>query len=191
VDKWDWCVVLGFVLVILSVTEGLFNRFFLSMGPSYSYLADAAFLVGALFMVYGAATAPFSESPTERISGTASKAGLSEKTKWRVLVILKRIVSGAAKSPFAESPTKCISKIASKAGLSEKTKGRALVILRRAEETGISTGKDPMGLAAAALYVACILEGEDKTQKDLAEAAGVTEVTIRNRFKCLRDAVGI
>src|SRR5579875_2847700 len=51
-------------------------------------------------------------------------------------------------------PTKCISRIASKAGLSEKTKRRALDILKRAEETRTSAGKDPMGLAAAALYVA-------------------------------------
>ncbi|MDG6991084.1 MAG: transcription initiation factor IIB, partial [Nitrososphaerota archaeon] len=88
-------------------------------------------------------------------------------------------------------PTKCISRIASKAQLTEKTKRRALEILKRAEETRISAGKDPMGLAAAALYVACTLEGEDKTQKDVAEAAGVTEVTIRNRYKGLRSALGI
>jgi transcription initiation factor TFIIB len=35
------------------------------------------------------------------------------------------------------------------------------------------------------------LEGENKTQKDVAEAAGVTEVTIRNRYKGLRSALGI
>ena len=40
-----------------------------------------------------------------------------------------------------------------------------------------------MGLAAAALYVACVTNGENKTQRDVAEAAGVTEVTIRNRYK--------
>ncbi len=48
-----------------------------------------------------------------------------------------------------------------------------------------------MGLAASALYVSCTLEGEDKTQRDVAEAAGVTEVTIRNRYKGLRSALGI
>lgn len=88
-------------------------------------------------------------------------------------------------------PTKCVSRIASKAGLSEKTKRRALEILKRAEETRTSAGKDPMGLAAAALYVACVLEGENKTQKDVAEAAGVTEVTIRNRYKGLKAALNL
>jgi len=41
-------------------------------------------------------------------------------------------------------------------------------------------------LAAAALYLSCVKNGEDKTQRDIAEAANVTEVTIRNRYKGLR-----
>ncbi|MGQ9469588.1 MAG: transcription initiation factor IIB [Nitrososphaerales archaeon] len=86
-------------------------------------------------------------------------------------------------------PVKCVSRIASKAKLLEKTKRRAIEILKKAEETKTSAGKDPMGLAAAALYVACVLEGENKTQKDIAEAAGVTEVTIRNRYKGLKSAL--
>ena len=88
-------------------------------------------------------------------------------------------------------PAKCISRIASKAGIQERTQRRALDILRRAEETRTSSGKDPMGLAAAALYLACVIEHEDKTQKDVADAASVTEVTIRNRYKGLRAIVGI
>ncbi len=84
-------------------------------------------------------------------------------------------------------PAKCVSRIASKVGLQERTKRRALEILRRAEESRTSAGKDPMGLAAAALYVACVMENDDKTQKDIAEAASVTEVTIRNRYKGLKN----
>ena len=88
-------------------------------------------------------------------------------------------------------PIKCISRIASKAGLSEKTKRKATKILQTAEENKISAGKDPMGLAAAALYVACVTNGENKTQRDVAEAAGVTEVTIRNRYKGLKVALNL
>jgi len=43
-----------------------------------------------------------------------------------------------------------------------------------------------MGLAAAALYLSCITNGENKSQRDLAKAANVTEVTIRNRVKNLK-----
>ena len=88
-------------------------------------------------------------------------------------------------------PAKCVSKIASRAGISEKTQRRALEILMKAEQMRISAGKAPMGLAASALYMACILEREDKSQRDVAEASGVTEVTIRNRYKGLRLALGI
>jgi transcription initiation factor TFIIB len=63
--------------------------------------------------------------------------------------------------------------------------------LKKASETRTSAGKEPMGLAAAALYVACVMEGENKTQKDVAEAAGVTEVTIRNRYKGLKAILNI
>jgi transcription initiation factor TFIIB len=47
-----------------------------------------------------------------------------------------------------------------------------------------------MGLAAASLYLAGVIEGEIKTQKEIAEAAGVTEVTVRNRYKGLRADLG-
>jgi transcription initiation factor TFIIB len=46
-----------------------------------------------------------------------------------------------------------------------------------------------MGLAAASLYVACVLETEKKTQKEIAEVANVTEVTVRNRYKGLKEAL--
>ena len=84
------------------------------------------------------------------------------------------------KMPVAD-PTKGISRIASTANLSEKTKRRAMEILNKAKKIGMVAGKDPMGIAAAALYLACISNGEIRSQKDISIAAGVTEVTIRNR----------
>lgn len=89
------------------------------------------------------------------------------------------------------NPIQCISRIASKAGLSEKTKRKATKILQRAIELEISAGKNPMGLAAAALYLACVINGEDKTQRDISEASEVTEVTIRNRYKGLKVALNL
>jgi transcription initiation factor TFIIB len=60
------------------------------------------------------------------------------------------------------------------------------VILEQAKKIGMVAGKDPMGIAAAALYLACISSGEVKSQKDISIASGVTEVTIRNRCAGLR-----
>ncbi len=83
-------------------------------------------------------------------------------------------------------PVKGISRIASLAGLSEKSKRKAIVILNQAKKEGIVAGKDPMGIAAAALYLACISIDESKSQKEISIASGVTEVTIRNRCAGLR-----
>ncbi len=86
-------------------------------------------------------------------------------------------------------PVKGISRIASIVGLSEKTQRIAARTLAKAKKKGIAAGKDPMGLAAAALYLACVNNGESKTQKDISVASGVTEVTVRNRCAGLRALV--
>lgn len=83
-------------------------------------------------------------------------------------------------------PVKGVSRIASIAELSEKSKRKAVAILEQAKTIGMVAGKDPMGIAAAALYLACISTGEVKSQKDISIASGVTEVTIRNRCAGLR-----
>ncbi len=83
-------------------------------------------------------------------------------------------------------PVKGVSRIASIAELSEKSKRKAIVILNQAKKIGMVAGKDPMGIAAAALYLACISTGEVKSQKQISIASGVTEVTIRNRCSGLR-----
>ncbi len=88
-------------------------------------------------------------------------------------------------------PIKCMSRISSQAKLSEKVKRYALTILEDASTMEITAGKDPMGLAAAALYLSCVINKEGVTQKVIAMAAGVTEVTIRNRYKGLRELLDI
>ena len=91
------------------------------------------------------------------------------------------------KMPVVDS-TQLIARISSKLAITEKTKRDAAKVLRGIQERKESSGKDPMGLAAAGLYLACVKNGVSITQRDLAEAAGVTEVTIRNRYKSLRES---
>ena len=87
--------------------------------------------------------------------------------------------------PIAD-PLTYVSKIAEKTGISGKTQGAAIQILREARRKRVVAGKDPMGMAAAAIYIACLQHNEKITQNDIAEAAGVTEVTVRNRYKALK-----
>jgi transcription initiation factor TFIIB len=88
-------------------------------------------------------------------------------------------------------PLTFVSKIAEKNGVSGKTQGKAIAILGEARRKRFSAGKDPMGMAAAALYIACMQNNEKVTQKDIAEAAGVTEVTVRNRYKLLKKQLNL
>jgi transcription initiation factor TFIIB len=85
-------------------------------------------------------------------------------------------------------PIKCIAKIANKANLSEKTKRMAIDVMKDLANTQLPAGKRPMSLAATILYLCCIKNSEAVTQRDLAEAAGVTEVTVRNRIKELKSS---
>jgi transcription initiation factor TFIIB len=82
-------------------------------------------------------------------------------------------------------PMKCIVKVASKLGLNERTKKRAISIMNEVVKKEMSPGKVPMGMAGAVLYLTCQMVGEDVSQTSIAAASGVTEVTIRNRFKDL------
>lgn len=90
------------------------------------------------------------------------------------------------KMPVIDSIS-CISKIASNADLSEKIKRNAIKILKKAEKQNALAGKHLMGVDASSLYFASINLVGDATQKEIAYAGGITEVTIRNRCKGLKN----
>ncbi len=92
--------------------------------------------------------------------------------------------------PVAD-PIRYVSKIVSLLGLSPRVELEAIKILREAKKKGLTAGKDPAGLAAAAIYIAALKLGERRTQKEIAAAAGVTEVTVRNRYKELAQKLKI
>jgi len=85
------------------------------------------------------------------------------------------------------SPKDYISRFGCILHLSPKTQNDALKILRKAEISELTSGRGPAGIAAAALYVAALLNNEKKTQREVADVAGITEVTIRNRYKELLE----
>jgi transcription initiation factor TFIIB len=84
-----------------------------------------------------------------------------------------------------DDPMKFIPSIASKLNLRRETENHAVEILRRAKKLQGLSGKDPRGIAAASLYKACLEKNDRRVQKDVAEAAGTTEVTLRNRLRGL------
>ena len=72
-------------------------------------------------------------------------------------------------------------------GLPETVGARAIGILRRVIDEGMGSGKGPAGTAAAAIYTACIQEEKNRTQRDISHVTGVTEVTVRNRYRDIAE----
>jgi len=63
----------------------------------------------------------------------------------------------------------------------------SLQLVKSSIEHGLG-GRNPMTLAAAAVYLACLITGEDSRQSDVADAAGVSEVSVRECVKAMRLA---
>lgn len=81
------------------------------------------------------------------------------------------------------APKDYISRFCNKLKLSNNVQLKTLEILEYAANQELTSGRGPTGLAAASLYISSVLCGERRTQREVAEIAGVTEVTIRNRYK--------
>ena len=80
-------------------------------------------------------------------------------------------------------PSQYITKFSNQLTMQGKVEEIAHKILGAAKELKLTSGRGPTGIAAAASYIASVLTGERKTQREIAEIAQVTEVTIRNRYK--------
>ncbi len=89
------------------------------------------------------------------------------------------------------SPEDYISRFCSKLKLSGDVQAKTVKILQDAARGELTSGRGPTGMAAASLYIACMLCGERRTQREVADVAGVTEVTIRNRYKELTKKLDI
>jgi transcription initiation factor TFIIB len=88
-------------------------------------------------------------------------------------------------------PKKYVPRFCSELELSEEVQNKAKTIITETAEQGLLSGKSPTGYAAAAIYAASLLCNEKKTQREVADVAQVTEVTIRNRYQEQIEAMGI
>ena len=80
-------------------------------------------------------------------------------------------------------PSQYVTKFSNQLTMQGKVEEIAHKILAAAKDLKLTSGRGPTGIAAAASYIASVLTGERKTQREIAEIAQVTEVTIRNRYK--------
>jgi transcription initiation factor TFIIB len=121
--------------------------------------------------------------PLKEITKTSTREHSEVARTYRLLIREMKL-----KMPV-DDPMKFIPSIASKLNLRRDTEQYAIDILMRAKDKHGLTGKDPRGVAAAALYMACIDNDDKRIQKAVAEAAGTTEVTLRNRLRGLESTL--
>ena len=89
------------------------------------------------------------------------------------------------------TPQDYVSRFCSELKLSGDTQVKVMAILKEAADAELTSGRGPTGIAASSLYIASVLCGERRTQREVADVAGVTEVTIRNRYKELAERLDI
>ncbi|NQV39360.1 MAG: transcription factor TFIIB [Nitrosopumilus sp.] len=92
--------------------------------------------------------------------------------------------------PETYNPMEFVTRVAKAVGLSEKTERLSFKILTICEMKNVSTSKNPMAMAAAAINLASIMNNEKVTQLKISEASGISAVTIRDRSKEIKEKIG-
>jgi len=88
-------------------------------------------------------------------------------------------------------PISYVPRYAAALKLSGEAQEKAVDLLKKAMKRGLVSGRSPTGVSAAAVYIGGALAGERRTQKEVADVAGVTEVTIRNRYRELKEQLNL
>ena len=115
--------------------------------------------------------------------GLCSPKDLKPKTKLAARYYRTMVMELGNSTAPVITMDKYISKIANLTGTDVRVERLALEISEKTKDRNLADGKAPNGIAAAYLYVASILLGQNVLQRDVSSVAGVTEVTIRNRCK--------
>jgi transcription initiation factor TFIIB len=139
-----------------------------------------AFVAASIYAACREAEVP---RPIKKVSEASTRDHSEVARTYRLLIRELKI-----RMPVDE-PMKFVASIAAKLKLRRDTEEKAINILRSAKIKQGLSGKDPRGLAAAALYMACLDNDDKRIQKEVAMAAGTTEVTLRNRLRGLEFSI--
>jgi transcription initiation factor TFIIB len=115
---------------------------------------------------------------------------ISSSELWKALRRVQNVAKNIQGLKPAIKPTEYIPKIVEKLGLPQSVATKAAEIINKMYEKGLTGGKSHISLSAAAVYLASILMDVKKTQKEIAIALNITEMTIRNRYKEIIEALG-
>ena len=88
-------------------------------------------------------------------------------------------------------PSLFIPRFCSKLGLDGEVREKAIEIIKEAQEKELTEGRGPIGIAAAAIYIAAVLCGRHCSEEKISDVTGVTEIIILNRTNELKDELNI
>jgi transcription initiation factor TFIIB len=129
------------------------------------------------------------ETGTPRtLDDMAATANVEKRVLYRDM---RRLLARLDLKPDQYKISAFVVKISNNLGLSESIKRDALEILKRSEEMLVTAGKNPVAMASAAIYISCINNETQMSQRMLSKQAGVSDVTVRNSVAVIRDALGI
>lgn len=118
----------------------------------------------------------------------AENGGVGRKELGRTYRHLSKEL-GLALSPAR--PQDYIGRYCDSLKLGTEVREKSLSLIRKASESDLLSGLGPAGVTAAAVYISAIICGEHRSQKQVADAAGISEVTLRSRYRKLADGLGI
>lgn len=128
--------------------------------------------------VYAACRHRGSPRSIEEIAEHSRESKKKISAHYRMLVTKLKI-----RMPIS-SPENYVPRFISDLKLPNEVEKITMEILTQAKKVrGLVSGRDPRGLAAAAIYIAAIMSDNRVTQRDISRVSSVTEVTIRNRYK--------
>jgi transcription initiation factor TFIIB len=122
------------------------------------------------------------------LSEISDTSGLKRKDIGRTYRFISRELKLRINVP---TPLSYVSRFCSELKLSRKVVEKSSDILKEVIERELISGRGPVGVAAAVIYISTVLCDEKRTQKQIANVAGVTEVTIRNRYKEIAEILDI
>lgn len=115
---------------------------------------------------------------------------VTQREVWKALLKIHRD-SGEKIRLGVVDPASYVRQYSCALKVSPETESLAMKLVAMAKNSGITSGKGPQGIAAAALYIASILMNEKQTQQNISEKLNVTEVTLRNRYRDLINELNI
>jgi len=110
------------------------------------------------------------------------EAGIELKDLWHAEKKIYEANNGFSAATKQHSPETYITLLVSKLGLSNGVEKLAIKLIGEYRKLNLDVGKPAVGIAAAAVYLASILMNEKKTQQQVAEALGISDVSIRSRY---------